>query len=97
MAGTQKFNVFDNAGLSFLGYPKTVTVLPSIFKQMNQSMVKITQMTFSSVKIAFSVIDAHENTISSIENVPCSYFKHERVIYMVGLHKKGDQSKHGVN
>ena len=60
-------------------------------------MITFTQLTASSVGVTFDAVDAFGNTIETIEDVPCSYYLHERLIYQVGIHRLGDAtSRHSV-
>ena len=63
-AGTQTLDIYDNDGLKFKDYPTSVTVLPSIFKKVDQSMITFNSQTYRTVNVSF---DAHDSYGTVVE------------------------------
>ena len=51
-------------------------------------MVSFITLDSSAVEVSIEAIDAHGNSIETLDTDPCSYYKHDMILYTVGLRKE---------
>lgn len=83
LAGVQTLAGFSVDMVTFNGFPVTVAVLPAAHKKLFSADLTVIRAA-GSVRVSFTTQDVYGNLITDL-GAPCSYFRHERLIYLLGV------------
>ena len=59
-------------------------------------MINFINIDTSSVEFTIELVDAYGNSIETLDGNPCSYYKHDKILYTVGLSIDEGNSKHDI-